>query len=420
MTIICHKIIKMNRLWNRNFSILTIGSFISAFGSAAAGIAFGILIYKQTGSPLTLALFTIANIIPRMITSILVGPFVDRNSRVKMIYRIDYFYSIFFSIVAVILFTGYFNVWVFTIIAAFFGIVDTVYQIAFTSLFPEVITPGNHSKAYSISSLIWPISAAVMAPIATYLIETYVFGVAILMAFNALTFVITATIETQIKLEEKLNTKKVHSKITFIEDIKEGLHYYKLEKGILGIGVLFAAFSFVYAASDLLRMPYFVNHPTLTLQNFSLLISASAIGRMVGGVIHYIFKYPTAKKYLIAVSVYITVEVLGATLLYMPYIIMVVVSFIVGLLSVTSFNIRMSATQTYIPSNIRGRVNSTQQMLWNIGTILGTLTIGLIAEYSGLEYRFIIMLASIVSLSAIVIFPIGMKNEFKKIYNVDV
>lgn len=420
MTIICHKITIMNKLWNRNFSILTIGSFISAFGSAAAGIAFGILIYKQTGSPLTLALFTIANIIPRMITSILVGPFVDRNSRVKMIYRIDYFYSIFFSIVAVILFTGYFNVWVFTIIAAFFGIVDTVYQIAFTSLFPEVITPGNHSKAYSISSLIWPISAAVMAPIATYLIETYVFGVAILMAFNALTFVITATIETQIKLEEKLNTKKVHSKITFIEDIKEGLHYYKLEKGILGIGVLFAAFSFVYAASDLLRMPYFVNHPTLTLQNFSLLISASAIGRMVGGVIHYIFKYPTAKKYLIAVSVYITVEVLGATLLYMPYIIMVVVSFIVGLLSVTSFNIRMSATQTYIPSNIRGRVNSTQQMLWNIGTILGTLTIGLIAEYSGLEYRFIIMLASIVSLSAIVIFPIGMKNEFKKIYNVDV
>lgn len=410
----------MNKLWNRNFSILTIGSFISAFGSAAAGIAFGILIYKQTGSPLTLAIFTIANIIPRMITSIFVGPFVDRNSRVKTIYRIDYFYSAFFGVVALILFSGYFNVWVFTVIAAFFGIVDTVYQIAFTSLFPEVITQGNHSKAYSISSLIWPISAAIMAPIATFLIETYIYGVAILMAFNALTFIITATIETQIKLEEKLNTKKVNSKITFIEDIKEGLHYYKIEKGILGIGVLFAAFSFVYAASDLLRMPYFVNHPTLTLQHFSLLISAGAIGRMIGGVIHYFFKYPTAKKYLIAVSVYIAVEVLGATLLYMPYLMMVIVSFIVGLLSVTSFNIRMSATQTYLPSHIRGRVNSTQQMLWNIGTILGTLTIGLIAEYSGLEYRLIIMLASVVSLSAIVIFPIGMKNEFKKIYNVDV
>jgi len=410
----------MNKLWNRNFTILTIGSFISAFGSAAAGIAFGILIYINTGSPLTLALFTIANIIPRMITAIFVGPFVDRHSRVKLIYLIDFFYAFFFLVVAGILFTGYFDVIVFTLIAAFFGIIDTLYQIAFTTLFPEVISKGNHSKAYSISSLIWPISAAVMAPVATYFIENYEFGVAILMAFNAVTFLITATIETQIKVDEKLNKKEVTSKITFLTDLKEGLHYYKLEKGILGIGVLFAAFSFVYAASDLLRMPYFVNHPTFTIQHFSLLISASAIGRMVGGVIHYLFKYPTAKKYLIAVSVYITVEILSATLLYMPYVLMVGVSFIVGLLSVTSFNIRMSATQTYLPSHIRGRVNSTQQLLWNVGTILGTLIIGLVAEYSGLEYRFIIMLSAIVSLSAIIIIPIGMKDEFKKIYNVDV
>jgi MFS family permease len=167
-------------------------------------------------------------------------------------------------------------------------------------------------------------------------------------------------------------------------------------------------------------MPYFVNHEILTLQNFSFIISASAIGRMIGGLIHYFVKYPAQKKYLIAVSVYITVEILSATLLYMPYVLMVAVSFIVGLLSVTSFNIRMSATQVYIPSTIRGRVNSTQQMLWNLGTIVGTLIIGLVAQYSGLEYRLIILLASSVSLSAIILIPLRMKNEFKKIYNVDI
>lgn len=409
----------MNKLWNRNFTILTIGSFISAFGSAAAGIAFGILIYTKTGSPLTLALFTVANIIPRLITSIFIGPFIDRNSRVKLIYSIDFFYSVFFLIVGLILFSGYFDVIVFTLIASFFGIVDTVYQIAFMSLFPEVISEGNHSKAYSISSLIWPISAAIMAPIATYLIDNYANGIALLMVFNAITFLITASIETQIKVEEKLNTRQDESKNHFFQDLKEGIRYYKVERGILGIGVLFAAFSFVYAASDLLRMPYFINHPTFTLQNYSLLISAGAVGRIVGGIVHYLFKYPAAKKYLIAVSVYITVEILGATLLYMPFILMIIVSFIVGVLSVTSFNIRMSATQAYLPSHIRGRINSTQQMLWNIGTIVGTLTIGAIAEYSGLNYRFIILLSAAVSLSAILLIPIRMKKEFKAIYNVD-
>ena len=409
----------MMKLWNRNFSILTVGSFISALGSAAAGIAFGILIYIETESPLALALFTVANIIPRLITSILVGPFIDRYPRVKLIYSIDFFYTVFFFIVSLVLFSGYFNVFVYSAIAAFFGIIDTVYQIAFMSLFPEVITPGNHTKAYSISSLIWPISAAIMAPVAAFMIESVINGIAWLMVFNAITFLITATIETKIKVQEKLNEKPAEG-ITFITDLKEGIAYYKLERGILGIGVLFAAFSFVYAASDLLRMPYFVNHEILTLQNFSFIISASAIGRMIGGLIHYFVKYPAQKKYLIAVSVYITVEILSATLLYMPYVLMVAVSFIVGLLSVTSFNIRMSATQVYIPSTIRGRVNSTQQMLWNLGTIVGTLIIGLVAQYSGLEYRLIILLASSVSLSAIILIPLRMKNEFKKIYNVDI
>lgn len=407
------------KLWTKNFSIVAIGSFISALGSASAGIGFGILIYTETKSPLNLAIFTIANIIPRVITNFLVGPFVDRNSRKKIIVTIDYIYMALFSIIALVLFQGYFNVLVFTLVGSVFAILDTLYQTAFMSLFPEVISEGNHSKAYSISSLIWPISAAIMAPIAAYFIENFTFGVAILMSFNAITFLVTATIELGIRLEEKLNTKKT-TRLQFIEDIKEGIKYYKVEKGILGIGILFSAFAFVYAAQDLLRMPYFVNSETLTLQHFSFIISAGAIGRMVGGVIHYAFKYPASKKFLIAVSVYITVEILSGTMLFMPYPVMIAFSFIVGLLSVTSFNIRMTATQLYIPSHMRGRINSTQTLLWNIGTILGCLIIGVIATYSTIDYRLILLGVTSVSLGAVFLIPIRMKEEFKKIYNRDV
>ncbi len=407
-------------LWNRNFTILTIGSFISAFGSAAAGIAFGILIFQKTGSPLILAFFTIANVIPRIITNFVIGPFIDRHSRRNIIVAIDYFYGSFFLILGLVLYSGYFNVALFTVIAALLGVIDTTYQTAFMSLYPEVITQGYHSKAYSISSLIWPISAAVMAPVAAFFIENYTNGVAMLMLFNAATFFITATIELLIKVEERLNQKIVQGP-QFLADLKEGISYYKKEKGILGIGILFAAFSFVYASQDLLRMPYFVASEIYTIQHFSFLISASAIGRMVGGIIHYLFRYPKEKKFLIAVSVYITVEILGATMLFYPaFALMIVASFVVGLLSVTSFNIRMSATQVYIPNDIRGRINSTQQLMWNFGAILGALIIGIAAEYAGIDYRYIMMAAAIVSISAIFLIPIRMKNEFKKIYNVDV
>lgn len=408
------------KLWNRNFTILAIGSFISALGSSAAGFGFGILIFTKTGSPLTLALFTVANILPRVITNFVIGPFIDRHSRKRIIVFIDFFYSILFAGIAMILFTGFFDVFTFTIIAAFFGVLDTIYRTAFMSLYPEVIPKGFHSKAYSFASLIWPISAAIMAPTAAFMIENFDKGIAILMVFNAVTFIVTASLEVTINLKEKLNDKETGGGFEFIQDFREGINYYKTEKGVLGIGLLFAAFSFVYASQDLLRMPYFINHNIYTLQHFSFLITAGALGRIFGGVIHYFFKYPPHKRFLIAVTVYFSVELLGATMLYMPYILMIIVSFTIGILSVTSFNIRMSATQTYIPSNMRGRINSTQEFFWNVGAIIGALIIGSIAEFSSLDFRMIILLTSTVSLTAIFFIPIRMKSEFKNIYNKDV
>lgn len=408
------------KLWNRNFTVLAIGSFISALGSSAAGFGFGILIYTETGSPLTLAVFTVANVLPRVITNLVIGPFIDRNSRKKIIVSIDFFYALLFAIISMILFTGYFNVLAFTAIAAFFGVLDTIYQTAFMSLYPDTIPKGFHSKAYSFASLIWPISAAVMAPTAAFMIDNFEFGIAILMVFNSVTFLVTASLESTINIKETLNEKVATKGFKFIKDFKEGIKYYKLEKGVLGIGILFAAFSFVYASQDLLRMPYFINHDIYTLQHFSFLITAGAIGRISGGIIHYFFKYPPHKRFMIAVTVYFSVEILGATMLFMPYFIMIIVSFLIGILSVTSFNIRMSATQTYIPANMRGRINSTQQLMWNAGAIIGALIIGVIAEFSTLDYRLIILLASTVSISTIFFIPIRMKNEFKKIYNQDV
>jgi len=44
----------------------------------------------------------------------------------------------------------------------------------------------------------------------------------------------------------------------------------------------------------------------------------------------------------------------------------------------------------------------------------------LIAEYTALDYRLIMAGAAVVSISAILLIPLKMSGEFKKIYNVDV
>ncbi|MFA5006872.1 MAG: MFS transporter [Candidatus Izemoplasmatales bacterium] len=404
------------RLWNRNFTILTLGSFISALGAACAGIGFGFLVYQKTGSPLTLALFTVANIVPRMLTSFLAGPFVDRHSRAKIIYSLDFLSATCFTLVALILFLGFFDVVVFTLLAAFFGIIDTVYQLAFMSLFPDTIPDGQFARAYSISSLIWPVTAAVMTPIAAYMVDTYVHGIAILMAFNAATYLTAAIFETRMRIRETLNEKPVE-RFQFIHDAREGFRFYKTDRGLLGIGLLFMFFSIAWAGPDLLLMPYFMTHETFTLQHFSWLITASSIGRIVGGIVHYAFVYPPKRRLAIAVAVYFAIEAISASFLFMPYPVMVGMYFLSGLLAVTSFNIRMSATQAYLPAAMRGRLNAAQGLLMNVGTIVGCLAVGMVAEFSGIGYRTIIASVALVSVTAIFLFPIRMRASFRKIYN---
>ncbi|MDD3842976.1 MAG: MFS transporter [Candidatus Izemoplasmatales bacterium] len=406
----------MQKLWNRNFTILTIGSFVSALGSFSSGISFGILIYRETGSPLTLALFTVANIIPRMITGFLAGPFIDRHSRIKIIYLLDFLTAFSFIAVAAVLFSGFFNVIIFTALAAFFGIIDTVYQIAFMSLFPEAIPQGQHSKAYSIASLIWPISAAIISPIAAYMIENFDHGIAILMTFNAVMYLIAAFVEMKIDIKEVLNDTPP-KRLQFLEDLHEGFKYFKHEKGILGIGILFACFSFGYAAHDLLTLPFFMTSSTFTIQDYSFIITASSIGRVIGALVHYSFSYPPEKRFIIAIFVYFIVETISATYLFLPFVLMIGFSFVTGFLSVTSYTIRISATQAYIPSNMRGRINSTHNLLWNIGSITGALVIGFIAQTTSYDYRVIMLIGTAISILAIIFIPVRMHREFKKIYN---
>ena len=91
--------------------------------------------------------------------------------------------------------------------------------------------------------------------------------------------------------------------------------------------------------------------------------------------------------------------------------------FAVGILSVTSYNIRISATQSYIPDTKRARFNGTFQMLSSVGSIVGSLTAGSLAEF--LPERHVIILMNIVGLAAVYLFMYRGRRHVAAIYNRD-
>ncbi|MEZ4627301.1 MAG: hypothetical protein R2912_04140 [Eubacteriales bacterium] len=68
-----------NKLWTRDFSILTLGTVVSMLGNAVAGFAMGaLLVYDKTESVLLYALFMTCYSLPRIVLPMFAGPYLDR------------------------------------------------------------------------------------------------------------------------------------------------------------------------------------------------------------------------------------------------------------------------------------------------------------------------------------------------------
>jgi hypothetical protein len=55
-----------------------------------------------------------------------------------------------------------------------------------------------------------------------------------------------------------------------------------------------------------------------------------------------------------------------------------------------------------------------------LGSIIGLLVIGYLATYVTNDYRLLVLGSAVVSLGAILLFPVRLKKEFIKIYNREV
>ena len=428
----------MKKLWTKNFTIITLGTVVSMLGHAVSGFAIGLMVYDFTGSTLKYALFMVCYSMPRVIMPLLAGPYIDRFSRAKLIYLLDFVAAGMYIIIAVILQFSWFNYVIFLLISLLAGSIDSVYSVVYESLYPLLITEGNYSKAYSISSLIYPLASTIMVPVAGICYNTV--GLMPLFVFTAVAFAVAAIMETQIKVEEKHMISRATTSFSFkrfADDLKEGVDYLKDEKGLLCILAFFFitmmtgaaestlalpffkssdANSFKSIIPGLLEIPYFQNHEGRGVAIYTFVMSMSTVGRLIGGVFHYRVKIPAKRKYNIAVVVYCCTAIIAGVFLFTPVELMCVLMMLSGMLAVNSYNIRISSTQNYIPDEKRGRFNGLSAMIMTSGTLIGQVIFGGLGEV--FTAKQIIPVAMLVNLVSVSILIIGGKHV-KQIYNKD-
>lgn len=220
-------------LWTKNFIIITAGTIISAIGGTAMSFAMSFVVFDNSQSTLLAGIFSAVSLIPALILPVVVSPYLDRFRRKPVIVGLDCLDGILYLIFAFYLMKQPFSYPVYIVFSLITSTTGTIYNLAYTSLYPNLIEKGFAQKGYTVSGMIYPTVMVVMTPVAGFLYTRW--GMSTICLMEGILLLLASAVETQIKIAETCKKEGKFSAKEYFSDLKEGWDYLKQEKGLCRI-----------------------------------------------------------------------------------------------------------------------------------------------------------------------------------------
>ena len=403
------------KLWTRNFHLVILASAMGTLGSIAGGFALAFLVFDETGSTLASALIVAIQLIPNLLLPILIAPVMDRLPRKSFLVAGDAANAVLLAGMGIWLLLFDFSYVGYLAISLLLSCLGAIDELAFTSIYPELIPEGAEQKGYAVSSMLYPVLKVIMTPLAAVLLDTI--GVAwILIAQSGLSLAAAVT-ESCIRLDE--TERKQHTPYTpraWIEDIREAVQYLKKERGLRSIYGYMAVTNGVSSGFSPILVAFFRTFPGFTAAMYSAFSVVEFAGRTIGSAMQYRIKIPAKKKYGFTFFVYQFYEAMDMCLLWLPYPLMLINRGICGFLGSNSAILRSAAVQRYIPEKLRSRVNAFIGVLLTVGSSIFSLLMGFLGEI--LDYRWCVTIGGTVALLACWLLIWRRRSDVRKVYEV--
>lgn len=401
----------MKKLWTKDFTLITAGTIVSAIGGEAISLPVSLLVFDETGSTFLSALLFIAGFVPDIVLSVLIAPLIDRSNKKNIIIGIGFLMSALFFLAGFTVARREFSFSLYMIMMLILGVLSLIYRLAFSAWYPDLISPGLEQKGYAVSSTIYPTVMIVMAPVAAFLYKTVPID-RIFLFMGAMLFVSTV-LESFISVDNP----KASGELTFasyLEDFKSGFRFIREEKGLLNIYTYLGISNGVSIGNWLMYQVYFQSTAALGVTLFGFLRSAETLGRAIGGVLQYRLEVPTDRRYDLTKFVYTIYEVIDMSMLFMPYPLMLIGRFLCGILGVSSATIREAAVQSYLPREMRARVNALTETYFSLAIVVFQFFAGWLGEL--MSYRTVVLIMGSFSLIGIIFLIVLPTEDNRKVY----
>ena len=400
-------------LWTRNFKLVTLASILGAAGGIAGGFALSFLVFDETGSTLASALIVSIQLLPYALLPIAVAPWMDRLPRKMFLVGGDLLNGVIYALMGVYLLKFEFSYIGYLCVSLLLACLGSVDELAYTSIYPNVIPKGMEQKGYAVSSMLYPVLKVIMMPLAAVLLD--VLGVAPLLILQGGMSILAALTESFLRLEEVSFTSiEKYSLKEWWGDVNEAAVYIKKERGLRSIYEYMAVTNGVASGYAPILVAFFRTMPGMTGAMYSFFSVAEFLGRSLGSVAQYRIKIPDKKKFSIVFWIYQIYEMMDMCLLWLPYPFMLLNRGICGFLGNNSAILRSSAVQRYIPGHLRSRVNAFQSVLITASSSICAVLVGLLGEL--IDYRWCVTFCGAIAMAACWIFIGFRKKDVQKVY----
>ena len=348
-----------------------------------------------------------------MFVPLVISPFMDRLPRKAFLVAGDVVCGIAYAALGCWLAFSTFSYVAYLAVSLVLACLEAVDELAWTSIYPEVIPPGAEQKGYAVSSMLFTTLVVVMTPFAAVLLDTI--GVARLLMIQGALAVEAALIESFVHVAEHEREKREETGLAlWASDIREAASWLGGEKGMRGLMGYMAVTNGIGTGYSPILIAFFRTTPGLSAALYALFSAAECIGRTVGSALQYAVKVPREKRFGICLFVYIFYDLMDAVLLWLPYPLMLANRTACGFLGANSYILRESAMQRYIPEHMRSRVNAFQGAFVMAVCSVCALAVGALGEV--LDYRMCMTLCGLAAVTASVLLVWMRRGHVRRIF----
>ena len=395
---------KVSKLWNRDFSLLVGGQFISIFGNMILSFALPLYLLYISGSAALFGLVMGLTNIPLLLMSPVGGMIADRFRKQRVMFWLDVSTTVL--IIGYIMASGFTAAIIPIIIVKLMALnaIQGVYMPAVSSSVPVLVSEEKLVSANSAVNLVNSLSGMGGMAIAGLLFAR--FGLFPILTVSAICFAITAIMDLFIRVPFKQQDNS-GSIIKIVKgDLSQSLRFIK------GQPIILKSIAVVFLLTATLGSVVMVGIPVLIVQHLemgmefvgisqSIMLTGGILGGIITGVVGN--KLKTDNIYIPIIMSGLALIPIGLALLFnapyfMTYIIMTTAC-LLALAVVTTVNIRIiSAIQGVTPTELAGKVMSVVVMLPFMGNALGQLAYGAAFEQlAALPHVIMFVTAGVVS-----------------------